>query len=776
MKRPMLWVFVFLVCLFACMRMYAGRQMDARCYAMDSFLQASNRGIVCGTLQRVEAKPKSYYLYFSDVSVKLNSLKKIFSFSDFLVILTNYDKNKYFPGNRLEVHGLIQTLESPRNPGQFDEKSYYREKNIYYKMSGDTIICKDNSKNIFLSSFSTLQDQWKKVYEQCLPEKEAGILSAMLLGDKSTLDLEIKELYQTTGISHLLAISGLHLSILGMLFCKLLEYGHIRGYPALFLLLGFLISYDGMTGFGISTNRAVLMLFMAKLAGQTGRSYDGITALALSACIILFQKPYAITSCSFLLSYSAVLGIYCIQPVLYGLFLGTSTQQERRRRKNHLSDREKRANSRFPALYIFILHMKETVFSCFIASLSIWIATLPVMLYFFYEIPLYGILLNLFVLPLASILVILGFAGGICGIIWLPAGKCILFFAKIILLFYETLCRLFLKLPSPVYIAGCPKIIQILIYILIIAEASVFTRWLLCNREEILWKHRILPVISFLAALFLIFYRPPVNDFQSILVDVGQGDGILLRSDTGKTLLIDGGSSSVSNVGKYRLIPLLKYYGIRRIDYMIMTHEDEDHISGQRELFENTFSCGISIGHYLVPVPDKTCVGDNYHEMLSLAEKAGVPVHAIQTGDRLNLGRLSLTCLHPDMGFVADSANAYSTTIELHYGNCSMLLTGDLEKNGEEAVLSRLSSCDILKVAHHGSKNSSSPEYLNKIHPKVALISSGKNNRYGHPHQELLDRLRQTGAHIFDTADDGAVFLSCNGNRWSVQSFISSAG
>ena len=149
--------------------------------------------------------------------------------------------------------------------------------------------------------------------------------------------------------------------------------------------------------------------------------------------------------------------------------------------------------------------------------------------------------------------------------------------------------------------------------------------------------------------------------------------------------------------------------------------------------------------------------------MERLAEPARVPCRKLHRGDVLSLGKLQIACLHPERGFQAESANAYSTTLDVRYGERSLLLTGDLEKNGEEAVMDALCRHDVLKVAHHGSKNSSSEAYLKKIHPGAAVISCGEDNRYGHPHRELLERLEAVGSQTFSTAEKGAITLTTDG-------------
>lgn len=765
MKRPMLWVAGILFVLFLAIRLVAGNEMDEKYYSMNQVLRNDGLAKVRGTLDHIDNKTKSSFFYLKKVSVTLSNTKEIYYFSDFLAILSQDQKDSYQPGNLLQISGTVQPFTSPTNPGQFDERSYYKEKNIYYKVFGDVCQVVDSENNILLTRLYQAKDRLKEVYQACLPEKEAGIITAMLLGDKSTLDLDVRQLYQTAGIGHLLAISGLHISILcmalyrglGLLFC-----GRLKRLPFA-LTVCFLLAYGKMTGFGISTSRAVIMMILVLLAREWGKSYDAYTAMGFSAMIIWLQIPYAVFSSSFLLSYSAMMGVYLVLPALETFFQGTQKEQRAALRDARRREREAAANSPLGRFLPMVCRGREKIASSFLCSLAIWLATLPAMCYFFYEFPTYGILLNLFVLPLASVLVVAGMAGGVLGAVFLPAGKGILWIVRGILAFYEQICLAFQKLPHPIQITGRPGRESIVIYCgVLFGLCFVLLRWIR-RRERVAMPFR--GVMLCAMALAVVFLCSPdrVRGFSCTFMDVGQGDGIVLRTEQGKTLLVDGGSTSVSQVGKYRILPFLKYHGISHVDYMIMSHEDEDHISGQMELLEAGRAEGVSIGCLLLPEPDSAAVGNNYSKMERLAARARVPCRKLHRGDGLSLGKLQITCLHPERGFQAESANAYSTTLEVRYGERSLLLTGDLEKNGEEAVMDVLGHYDVLKVAHHGSKNSSSEAYLEKIHPGASVISCGEDNRYGHPHRELLERLEAVGSQIFSTAERGAVTMNTDG-------------
>ena len=258
-----------------------------------------------------------------------------------------------------------------------------------------------------------------------------------------------------------------------------------------------------------------------------------------------------------------------------------------------------------------------------------------------------------------------------------------------------------------------------------------------------------------------------------ILMDVGQGDGILIESGD-LHLMIDGGSSSRSKLDQYVLTPCLEYEGISHIDGAIVSHEDDDHINGLLALLENE-SDPITIGRLFLPRVDQASRGENYRRLETAAAEHGIPVSYIARGDTLVQGRLTLTCLGPPPGMVTTEPNETSTILYLTCGGFSALFTGDTEGAGESALLQALTedpsithSLSFLKVAHHGSRYTTSEPLLERLHPRLAGISCGRDNRYGHPHAELLDRLSAAQIRVLSTATSGAVTLEVSPDSGTV--------
>lgn len=253
------------------------------------------------------------------------------------------------------------------------------------------------------------------------------------------------------------------------------------------------------------------------------------------------------------------------------------------------------------------------------------------------------------------------------------------------------------------------------------------------------------------------------------MLDVGQGDCLYLELSDGISCLIDGGSTSIKEVGNYRILPYLKYEGVSKLDYVILTHLDEDHVNGVRELMEmqNTLD-GVQIQTILFPEianPDET-----YQELWALAEKKGIAVQTIGAGDAMMGSDYLLECLYPVKGTWTTDENNDSVALQLAYHEFTMLLTGDMGFEGEKELLSqgRLKDVDVWKVSHHGSKYSGSQPFLQSIQPALGLVSVGRNY-YGHPSDEILERLSKINCQVYTTLERGALMLESDGERFFLE-------
>lgn len=703
---------------------------------MDAAFEEKAECIISGEIKMIVKKSwgTCYYLKDNRISLADNNTYIIEE-----VLVNAYDnKSQSYPsqeyriGNKITVSGIVRKFKTNSNPGSFNEYLYYKAQNIDYKVTADVITLTDESYSKFHYTLSRIKDKLINVYSTMLPKKEAGTLIAMVLGEKYLLEDEIKTLYQENGISHILAISGLHVSMIGAAIYFLLRRLRLKIVVSTIISFTFIYSYGLMTNFSVSTNRAIVMYSVLLLAKLIGKTFDLLSALSLSAFIILIQNPMELFKAGFLLSFATVLGIAVILPSLNRIYEPKS--------------------SAIKAIYV---------------SVSAQVLTLPIILYYFFQISAYSVLVNLIVLPLASILMLTALAAGIMGIVSMTLGVFIAGGANYILLFYEMVCRLGSSTPGNLITPGRPDTIRILVYFVLI---MVF---IISGRRY--GRKRLLLLIA--AAILVLLIPKQGKGLTLTILDVGQGEAILVESASGTSYLIDGGSSDVNHVGRYRIAPFLLYEGTDTIDYAIVTHTDDDHISGLMELIE-----GEQIAIKQLILPDTTARNEGYIKLEALARDKDIKLVYIVSGDMIIDGDLRMTFLHPPRGYQPASNNDYSAVISISYGKFDMLLTGDIEAKGERKLLEYLTGAydvqtdyDVLKVAHHGSKYSTSIELLDIIKPELSLISCGKNNRYGHPHEELLERLEDIGSSVIITYESGAIKINTDGRRMLVEEYLDEA-
>lgn len=669
---------------------------------------------VTGTVTKREHKEEKQAYYLKDCLCNQTDSK-------FSMLAYLQEGDSYPIGCEISLYGTIYQLNQADNPGQFDAESYYQSQGILYTFQAETVVGAKGG-SFLRENVTLLREYLSKHLMELYNERDAGILKAVLLGDKSTLRDEDQLLYQKNGISHLLAISGLHISMIGVSLYKLFRKCNLTfleaGLPSGILLL----LYGMMTGFGISTIRAICMFIVMIFADIFGRAYDMASAMALAAIILLIRNPLQAWQAGFLLSFGAVLGICFVYPILQSVF-----------------------------------PVEKKAFQTILFSLSISLVTYPISIHFFYEYPLYSILLNFIVIPCMPIVMGFGGVGMLTGCVLPWLGKLVGIPAHLVLSLYEILGEWVVEWPCAVIRLGCEEPWQFVAYYVILLIGLLA-----------LWYGRRRIFCIFLPLAVLIVTLRFRSGLEFAMLDVGQGDGLFLRFPSGTTCFIDGGSTSVKNVGKYRILPYLKYEGVSALDYVIFTHLDEDHMSGIRELLEMSGTLdGVHIRNMLFPAianPD-----EKYLEMWNLAKEKGIQVDRIGAGDRISEEGLVLECLYPVKNSYSADKNNSSTVLQLTYEEFSMLLTGDLGWEGEKELLAadELKDVDVWKVSHHGSKYSGCEEFLSCIQPNVSLISVGRNF-YGHPSGEILKRLENCGSQVWTTLDVGAIMMESDGEAYRI--------
>lgn len=665
-------------------------------------------------------------------------------------------------GSIVKIKGKIKNFEKASNPGQFDAESYYQILKISFRLNQAEIQQTSKEYNKWKEKLYQTRKELSGILEKVLDEEEASVMKAVLLGEKSSLDKEVKSLYQRNGISHILAISGLHISLLGMGFYRFLRKTGMPPGMAAALAGGMILIYGMMTGFSVSSLRAVIMFFFQLAANLLKRTYDMITGAFLAAVLILLEQPLYLYYSGFLFSFGCVFAIALFVPVM--TIPGEDKKEDRKRKilsgKGGFTYEQRGSEKKQLCIPLRL----------FLSSAAITLAILPLQLYFFYQLPLYCAVLNLCTIPLMSFLA----WGGICLLAveyTAGAGGLAALLVTGILSVYEKICRLCDNLPGHLLTPGQPDFWQLTAYLILLLLLYLFRKKL-----SLFWKWLIL-----LCGVMLLFL-PKIGKMEITFLDVGQGDGIHIQGPEGRHYLIDSGSSSVNGVGKYRLMPYLKAKGANTIEAVFITHPDKDHCSGVLELLEKGEEEGITVKRLVLPDIAEESREEAYGELEEAAEKAGIMTAYISRGQVWKEKDWSLYCMHPEKKGVYGEANEYSTVLFLEYKSFTALFTGDVEGYGEENLISFLKDevffvkeqqgIILLKAAHHGSAYSTPAEFLQLVNPCYTVISCGKNNSYGHPHEELLNRLKESKTTVSITYNTGAITFCTDGKRLSVIKFL----
>lgn len=640
-------------------------------------------------------------------------------------------------GSIVMMKGKFYAFSHATNPGAFDAADHYRVMGQQGRLMKAECLAQSSDFSVFREGLYQCRSYLSLLLRACCPDQEADIMAALLLGEKGLLDAEIKSLYQQNGIIHILAISGLHLSLLGMGVYKIGKCLRLPKAVNITLSIALLYCYGSMVGMGVSIVRALIMFGMKLSAELFKRTYDMLTAMMTAALLILVQQPLYLTHSGFLFSFGAICAIGLLPMV----------------------------SLCFPTRHKSVKALLT----------GLWVAafTLPVHLCFYYVFPPYSILLNLLVIPCMGAVLLSGIAAMAAGTVSLPLGHVAALPGTAILSFFEKCCDFCGKLPGQQWIAGCPARWQTAVFPGLIALAVFF------GVKKRKWQF----AVTFSLAVLLLTMQLPAG-LEITALDVGQGDCIYLSEGGKRHYLIDGGSSDQSDVDKYQMVPFLKYRGVSGLDAVFVTHPDSDHVNGVRGMLEDYEENGIRIAVLILPDVADESKNESYLALQSLAEQKGIQVRFIHEGQRIESGRLAFTCMHPEEGYVCGDPNVYSTVLALTYGDFSALFTGDLEGEGESLVMERLAhmqagakqslpeSFTLLKVAHHGSGNSTSEAFLEQTDPGIALISAGRDNSYGHPHRETMERLAEQGCSVYQTPECGAVTIRVKGKKVYVEKYI----
>jgi len=645
---------------------------------------------------------------------------------------------QFKPGNEIKVTGFYHKGKERRNPGEFDYNAYLNSKKILgiINIDGSKSISVLNPetnvlKNIIFQSRVSIDNRLKEYYS---PET-AALLRGLLLADRGEINYETKNEFINAGVVHVLAVSGLHVGYIILIFLFL--FGRFNIYLRSILTIVGLICFMLITGVPPSVFRATVMATVLIIAFLANRSTNLLNSISIAAVIILFINPNELFNPGFQLSFSAVLAIGIILPHLNELINGWNIRNK-------------------PLRYIIL-------FSA--VSLSAQIGTLPFTLLYFNKFSLIALFTNLIVIPaigviIASAIVMLVFSTVLPFIaIYFAAFNDLLTSGVLTLIkFSGNLSFSYLSITDY-------SIVDLLIFYLMLSLLLYF----LPKFNSIKSKVALLILV---VGNTLIYSTVddikilPDNKLSVLMIDVNQGDSFLIKFPNGKTALVDAGNATnFFDNGERVIIPLLNYLGIHKVDYGIISHIDSDHYGGFVSLV-----MADMIGTIFKPEIDTTLSKDKKFE--EFIRQNDVKVKYFDEV-KMEIGNAVIYFLFDKnlKALSGKSTNDRSGFFKLVYGNTSFLFTGDLEKRMEKFYSSKYRNfldSDVLKVGHHGSKTSSSQIFLEYVTPELSLISAGFKNKFGHPSKEIVERLKNTGSSIYRTDLNKAVLLISDGENIKV--------
>jgi competence protein ComEC len=634
------------------------------------------------------------------------------------------------PGNKLSFIASIMDSDYPTNDGEFDFKTYNRSKNIsgnfFSKEDVKVIDSKYDAVLYFINKIkAAIIYQIFTIYNF----EDAGILSTMLTGDRANLLSSIKKLFNDSGVSHILAISGLHLSILGLGLFEILRKKLSVSVSAVITTI-FIIFYGVMIDASATSIRAIFMLLLRFISLSIGKTYDTASSLATCALVLLIFNPYILFNAGFQFSFVAI----------YSLTL--------------YEGQDKNPN------------MKDVIISSIILQLFI----LPVTIFHYFKYPIYSILLNLIVIPLMTYVLCIGILSIIMSFVFMPGGYFLAGSVHYIFTFYKLLMNFELSLPFARLTLGRPSLNQIAIYyiILLVLFRKDILKFLYVSKDvnsiKGKGKERLIVINTLFLAIFaslLILLIKPKHNLQVNYLNIGQGDSIVINSNE-LLITIDGGSTSNKSNGEYILEPFILQGARDVIDMAFITHADSDHTNGIKFLLSDESE--VVIKKLILPI--SALKDDRYNELRNLSSNKNTEVMYLKAGDSISFGDKKITCLYPMNDAHIDDPNKHSLILLLNKGkDDKFLFMGDAGVAEEMAAIENSKKLNIdiagsiLKLGHHGSSTSSSEEFIDFVSPSAVVLSYGKNNSYGHPHKEVVQLINKKNLKTYSTAVKGQITI-----------------
>ncbi|MFA5928625.1 MAG: DNA internalization-related competence protein ComEC/Rec2 [Candidatus Margulisiibacteriota bacterium] len=647
-----------------------------------------------------------------------------------VVYLANEPLLRY--GDRVRLEGILQNESSYKNPGISSFSDYLTTRKIFFQGivgSGDLMIVARNRGNPLKRLAISLKSKLVAIHQQTLPAPCDSLLNSIIFGNQATpLPEGLQQEYKKAGIIHLLVVSGSQVALLigsCLWLCRLLRFSVLNTFltASIFNLLFLLI-----TGAEPSITRASIMAEIALIGRSLGRDNDVYTTMAAAALVLAVFNPQILLNAGFQLSFAAT----------WALVFGVPKLERSFSRK-----------------------LPKWLAGPSALAVAPFLFTTPLTIFQFSGLSLVSLPFNFILIPWLELLVTLGFISTLAGLLWLPLAFFLNGANYFLLLVLQVLVHFFAGLPlSYIFLAAPPLVLVLLFYV-----------WLLVFLENLQSNKYSAKLVS--GTLLIILLAWGTSNFISAprlltitMIDVGQGDSILVETPRGKKILIDTGDK---NAGKFAVLPVLQRKGINYLDLFIASHEHDDHIGGLPLLLGN-----IKPGKYLEAT-------ETPKEISAIIKRAKLPQFKVTEQMRYQLDPDTKILFLPPVQGAGDEANVNEKclSIKVIYKHFSMLFTGDLDQAGEANLLNvmrqgpaDLLRANILKVGHHGSKGSSSTDFLKAVAPQAALISCGRHNKFGHPHRDALQRLDQLHIPYYRTDRSGAITVKTDGERFFIKPYI----
>lgn len=648
-----------------------------------------------------------------------------------VILYTKKEKETLKYGDKIELVGNFKLAQERRNPGGFDYRFYLKTKKIYgIVTTKNTKRLKENNVNIISMIANKTANVIKNQSKKLLENKKACLLIGLLIGDTDEIDEETKEDFRNSNLTHMLAVSGLHVSYVllavNYIITKVKIHKKLSKIIVMLLILFFIL----VTGATPSVLRAGTMTIYLILGGIFYRRISVFSSLNLSLLVIIIMNPYCLFDVGLQLSYAGTIGIVYLYPII----------------KEKIYNK---ANS-------------------ILITISANIVIIPIIMYNFNTISLTFFISNLLAGPIIGIIIILGFSIIIISLIFFPIANIFSKILNLLIILFLNTAKACANLPFSKIFIITPTLKFIFLYYYLLVFIIIKER--IQIRISIKLKNKVIAILIILVIINPIKYFSNIkqSNLKIYFVDVGQGDSTCIVTPKNKVILIDGGGNSKDenyDIGKQTLLPYLLDKKINKIDYCIVSHFDSDHCGGLMYILKNLKVKNIIIGKQYEEY-------ENYKEFIKIAKDKKINIRVVEAGEKITIEKnLYIDVLWPinrEKMVIQNAINNNSLVFKLRYINFSMLFTGDIEEIAEKEILDKYKEnteflkSTILKVAHHGSKTSSTKEFINIVKPKYAVIGVGKDNKFRHPSNVTIENLKTINTEIYRTDEMGEISINVN--------------